>query len=68
MAEKGKDGTTPAPFTFNSTGTFSVGAAPAGQGDLATEALSVKFNFFYLLLLFFIYYSLFNRIKLLIYH
>lgn len=42
MSEKGKDGTTPPPFTLNTTGTFSVGVAPAGQGDLSTNEVTTK--------------------------
>jgi hypothetical protein len=50
MADKGKkDKATPAatpaaaaPFTMNTTGTFAVGAAPAGQGDLTTSAVTVS--------------------------
>lgn len=40
MSNKGKDSATP-PFTMNSNttgGTFSLGTAPAGQGDLSTTS------------------------------
>jgi hypothetical protein len=46
MADKGKkDGATPAeaPFTMNTTGAaFSLGTAPAGQGDLPTADVTVS--------------------------
>jgi hypothetical protein len=49
MAEKGKkDGATPqaeAPFTMNTTTdtSFSLGTAPAGQGDLSTAVTVSSF-------------------------
>jgi hypothetical protein len=45
--DKGKDKATPAaaPFTMNTAGTFAVGAAPAGQGDITT-AVTVSLSSF----------------------